>query len=230
MYVRFSVARVGPRNIHPAPLSGVSLLHNGPLNQTASTMNRALYAPVLNVELQDVRVFVSLFWRNELVWSGIRCREGHHVRKALLPSVTRLCHEVGNATTPARGRGGAIDRTEAARILAVHVATVDRMIRRGDLIPTRRFATAQLSLDRVEQLALATRPVRRLVAGGDSYWVTRAGAAQILRRSERRVQQLTDAGKLPYDVHETSGWRLYRRAQLEVIGNARRARFGGHGA
>lgn len=119
-----------------------------------------------------------------------------------------------------------ISRAKAARILVVHVATVDRLIRRGALVPARRFATAQLSRDDVEHLALATRSIRELVAGDDAYWVTRAGAAEILQRSQVRVGQLTAAGRLPYVVHNC-GQRLYRRAQLEVIGNARRVRFGG---
>jgi len=74
---------------------------------------------------------------------------------------------------------------------------------------------------------LTARPVSALVAGG--YWVSRSGAAELLQRSERRVQQLSDAGKLPFEIHEGTGWRLYRRAQVEVIGRARRVRFGDTG-
>ncbi len=47
----------------------------------------------------------------------------------------------------------AITRDEAARILAVYVATVDRLIRRGVLTPGRRFATGQLEREDVEWLA-----------------------------------------------------------------------------
>jgi len=117
----------------------------------------------------------------------------------------------------------AITRSKAARILAVHVATVDRLIRRGVLAPGRKYATAQLSRTEVEQQALTTRPVRLLVAG-DSYWLSRSGAAEVLGVSGRRVQQLADAGRLPYVEHR-AGVRLYRRAQVEVVGNARRVRF-----
>jgi len=42
--------------------------------------------------------------------------------------------------------------------------------------------------------------------------------------SDRQVAYLTDADRLPYVLHHT-GVRLYRRSQLEVIGNARRLRF-----
>jgi len=71
-----------------------------------------------------------------------------------------------------------ITREEAARILAVHEGTVDRLIRRGVLAPGRKYATAQLSREQVEQLALTTRPVRQLVAG--DYWMSRSGAAGVL--------------------------------------------------
>jgi len=50
---------------------------------------------------------------------------------------------VAPVTRPARG-ADAIDRAQAARILAVHVGTVDRMIRRGVLSPARRFASKGL--------------------------------------------------------------------------------------
>ncbi len=43
-----------------------------------------------------------------------------------------------------------ISRARAALILAVHVATVYRLIRAGVLTPGRRFATAQLSLEQVD--------------------------------------------------------------------------------
>ena len=111
----------------------------------------------------------------------------------------------------------AITRDEAAPILAVHVATVDRMIRRGVLTRRRKYATGQLSREQVEQLAMTTRPVRQLIDG--DYWVSRRGAATVLGVSERRVTQLTGADRLPYVVHR-DGWRLYRREQVEVVGNA----------
>jgi hypothetical protein len=47
----------------------------------------------------------------------------------------------------------------------------------------------------------------------------------VLGVSERRVNQLGDADRLPYVVHR-DGWRLYRRVQVEVVDNAKRARFG----
>ena len=59
----------------------------------------------------------------------------------------------------------AITRDEAAGILAVHVQTVDRMIRRGVLDQGRKYATAQVSREQVEQLALTTRPGRVRLRG-----------------------------------------------------------------
>lgn len=117
-----------------------------------------------------------------------------------------------------------ISRARAALILAVHIGTVDRLIRRGVLTPGRRFATAQLPLEQVEELAMRRRPLKALTKAPTSYWVARSGAATTMGLSEARVAQLTAAGKLPYLVHHT-GTRLYRRAQVEVIGNARRKRF-----
>jgi len=91
------------------------------------------------------------------------------------------------------------------------------MIRRGVLTRRRKYATGQLSREQVEQLAMTTRPVRQLIDG--DYWVSRRGAATVLGVSERRVTQLTGADRLPYVVHR-DGWRLYRREQVEVVGNA----------
>lgn len=106
----------------------------------------------------------------------------------------------------------------------VHVATVDRLIRWGVLTPARRFAAAQLSRGQVEHLALTTRTVRQLVAG--DYWVTLSNAAVLLGRSATRVQQLTNADRLPHVVHLGKSWKLYRRQQLAVIRRARQVRFG----
>jgi len=38
------------------------------------------------------------------------------------------------------------------------------------------------------------------------------------------VQQLSEADRLPYVEHR-DGWRLYRREQIEMVGNARRERW-----
>ncbi len=101
------------------------------------------------------------------------------------------------------GAGDAVTRDQAARILAMHVASVDRLIRRGVLVRGRKYATAQLSRGQVEHLALTTRTVRQLIAG--DYWIARSGAAAFLGRSEKRVQQLTVADRLPYVAHSANG-------------------------
>jgi len=76
------------------------------------------------------------------------------------------------------------------------VWTVDRMIRRGELSRGRKWATAQLSRDELEHLALTTRTVRQLVADPASYWVTRRGAAEVMGISQVRVGQLTAADRI----------------------------------
>ncbi|MDQ3275844.1 MAG: hypothetical protein M3Q39_12670, partial [Actinomycetota bacterium] len=59
--------------------------------------------------------------------------------------------------------------------------------------------------------------------GSDSYWVTRPEAARILDVNQARVWQLAERGFLPYET-APDGTRLYRRAQLQVIANARLSR------
>jgi hypothetical protein len=57
---------------------------------------------------------------------------------------------------------------------------------------------------------------------GRGYWVTETDAARILGISRARVQQLRQADRLP--VVEHRGRHYYRRAQLEVLSNARESR------
>jgi hypothetical protein len=68
----------------------------------------------------------------------------------------------------------------------------------------------------------------RRYSGPASYFVTTAGAAELLGVSSPRIIQLGDKGFLPYLV-AGSGWRLYRRHQIEVIANSRLARGVGSG-
>lgn len=105
----------------------------------------------------------------------------------------------------------AITRAEAASILGVHVATIDRLIRRGVLERGRKYATAQLSRQQVEQLALSTRPLRKLITGG--YWVTRSGAAKVLGVSgtDRRLPAVVGAR---VGMSAPRALSISRRAQL----------------
>ena len=57
---------------------------------------------------------------------------------------------------------------------------------------------------------------------GLPYWVTEREAARILGISRARVYQLRRADRLPAVEHH--GRHYYRRAQMEVMGNARESR------
>ena len=84
-------------------------------------------------------------------------------------------------------------------------------------------ARARLSRTDVESLALRRWSARKTAP--DSYWVTTAQAAPMLGVIPTRVRQLANAELLPFEVGP-GDQRLYRRAQVEVIARARRARFG----
>jgi excisionase family DNA binding protein len=72
----------------------------------------------------------------------------------------------------------------------------------------------------VERLSLARWEG---VTGDDSYWVTTRQAAPILGVNRSRVGQLVDADRIRYET-TSGGRRLFRRQQIEVIGNARLSR------
>ena len=112
---------------------------------------------------------------------------------------------------------------EAAHILGVSRATVHRQVHAGDL-PAHGGPQSRRRLSRreVEQLAVA-RYDRNHPPGPDSYWVTRPEAARILDVNRARVWQLAQRGFLPSES-APDGTRLYRRAQLQVIANARLSR------
>ncbi len=116
-----------------------------------------------------------------------------------------------------------ITYTEAAHILGGSVTTVHRLILAGELTRPQRYGKRQLSRAEVEALTISRqhRHLRRDDPG--SYWVTRPQAAAILDVSEARVWQLAERGFLPFETGP-GGTRLYRRAQLQVIANARLSR------
>lgn len=58
----------------------------------------------------------------------------------------------------------------------------------------------------------------------DEDWISTSEAAEILHVTDVRVRQLVDAGRLPAERDDLGHYR-YRRAQVEVIANARDARF-----
>jgi excisionase family DNA binding protein len=58
---------------------------------------------------------------------------------------------------------------------------------------------------------------------GHPWFATNREAAQILGVSRSRVNQLVNAGRLPFV--EYRGRRYFRRQQIQVIANARNARW-----
>jgi hypothetical protein len=94
-------------------------------------------------------------------------------------------------------------------------------------LPTVRGRGRQgrLLRDDIEAYAAAQFRLRRYKRS-DSYFVTTAGAAELLGVSGPRAIQLGDKGFLPYLVRR-NGWRLYRRHQIQVVANSRMARGSG---
>jgi hypothetical protein len=81
-----------------------------------------------------------------------------------------------------------------------------------------------LSRADVKALALQTYRYRRHAADDGSYWVTAHRAAGILGVNVTRLNELVAKGYIPFEVH-ADGTRLYRRAQLMTVANAREARW-----
>ncbi len=123
-----------------------------------------------------------------------------------------------------RPRVDMLDHASAAAVLGVTTGTVARYIARGLLAPVEPFRTAQLRLTDIEQLA-ASRWREGDDADGSSYLVGLGEAGRIPGLSLTRVGQLVTEGRLPFvETGRTQPpRRLYRRHQLKVIGNARRA-------
>lgn len=117
----------------------------------------------------------------------------------------------------------AVTQDEAAHILGVAKSTLRRWMAAGVLPSGRRRAYRQLGRAEVEALALSRYRAMRPDRDPYSYWVNTMQAARILGVNHSRVQQLADAGRVPYEV-TPAGVRLFRRHQLEVVGNARLAR------
>lgn len=128
----------------------------------------------------------------------------------------------------------AIRYADAAHILGVTPSTVRRHVLARRLMPAH-YPSAQpsgrlgrqermLSRAEAERLALQTYRHRKHVSDPDFYWVTGKRAADILGVNVARLNQLAAKGFLPFEVH-ADGTRMYRRRQLEVVANAREARW-----
>ncbi len=112
---------------------------------------------------------------------------------------------------------------EAAHICGCAVNTV-RRIEAGRLPAGPRHERRRVS--RADAEALALRLTSSLLAfdPSSSHWVTAKGAAAILGVGVTRLNQLVAAGYVPFERH-VDGTQLYRRRQLEVVANAREARW-----
>jgi excisionase family DNA binding protein len=118
---------------------------------------------------------------------------------------------------------------EAAHILAVSKRTLMELMGSGELPTVRgRGHQGRLLRDDVETYA-ATHFRARRYSGPNSYFVTTAGAAELMSISKPRVIQLGSKGVLPFLVCPGNGFRLYRRHQIGVIANCRRPRGLGSG-
>jgi len=123
--------------------------------------------------------------------------------------------------TPADG----ITLDEAAHILGCSRRTVVRHIDSGRLPAAgSKYQRRRVSRADAEQLALRLPSSRSHFDLETSYWVTATAAAAIVGVNVSRLNQLVAAGRLPYETH-ADGIRMFRRAQLEVVANARDARW-----
>ena len=109
---------------------------------------------------------------------------------------------------------------EAAHVLGCPLATARELLEeRGLAIGSGLTAR----LDDLEELAVTQYKWKAHIDDPDSYWVTVSQAAEILDLSTQRVKQLLGQDRLPHVEHH-SGVRLMRRAQVEILANARVAR------
>ena len=114
---------------------------------------------------------------------------------------------------------------QAAEVLGVHPGTVAKMVSQGRLTKACKHQRQGLDLRDVEELAL-----ERWRRPGHPYWVTTREAAEILGVSATRVRQLVRRDLLP--SVERQGRLFFRRPQVQVVANARQARWrpdGRHG-
>jgi hypothetical protein len=119
-----------------------------------------------------------------------------------------------------RARGGCphtrqspVDVSEYLK--AGRVRSAGRNVRRG------------LSRADVEALACHICPWRDHLDDLEPYWVTAKRATRILGVNHTRLNQLAVRGFVPFELH-VDGTRLYRRAQLQVVANARVVRWARH--
>jgi excisionase family DNA binding protein len=118
---------------------------------------------------------------------------------------------------PSQRPNQGLSAAEAARILGVRASTVHQWVAKGVLPKSVKWQRYGLNRTDVENLA----PQR--YTPGHPWFATNREAAQMLGVSRERVKQLVDAGRLP--CVEYRGHRYFRRQQIQVVANARNARW-----
>ena len=106
-----------------------------------------------------------------------------------------------------------ITRHEAQAILGIGFARLTRLIQEGQVTRAADRASRRYSRRQVE--ALATERAT---------WLTVRDVAALLGVSRGRVDQLARADLIRYET-DSLGQRRYRRTQIEVVANARLARW-----
>lgn len=105
-----------------------------------------------------------------------------------------------------------ITRREVQAILGIGFVRLTRLIQEGQVTradrPSRRYSRRQVE-------ALATER---------AIWLSGRDVAALLGVSRGRVDQLARADLIPYET-DSLGQRRYRRTQIEVVANARLARW-----
>ena len=124
-----------------------------------------------------------------------------------------------SALSSTRGCMTGLTASEAAEIIGVTEQSVHRLVHQGRLDKAVKNAHRGLDRESVEAAALARVPAR----GGHPYFLTATEASTLLGVTPKRVHHLAGKGFLPFVEH--NGRRLFRRPQLEVVANARKARW-----
>lgn len=115
---------------------------------------------------------------------------------------------------------------EAAAILGCTPSSVRRRVAEGRLSRRRkRYKHQALSRADVEALAAEVYPWRRHLGDPESYWLTSGDAAAVLGVNRQRVQQMSEADRVPFLLHHDE-IKLYRRHQMEVLAHNRGAERG----
>lgn len=122
------------------------------------------------------------------------------------------------------GPSDGITLDEAAHIVGCSRRTLVRHILAGRLPASGKHERRRVYRAETEALALQLPSSKMQFDADTSYWVSAKGAAAILGVNVSRLNQLVAAARVPFEVH-ASGRRLYRRQQVEVVANAREARW-----